>query len=661
LAKSVQEKTVAMEQAAIYKSIETDRKSIEWWFAALSIMTTIVAALGALMPYLLGRKDKELLQVELAGIKNDRADIQRIKNDVQVILNESKVDGAAIKGHKEEAERDRALMNAQQPDNKSSSAVKEQVIEAADRLIKTSNDPKEASRAEAIKASKLNDGELALLLWQRFLAKYPDDAQASFYVAYWLQHTAEKESDSAADDLEKVCKAYEIAEKNDMLNNGSLKNQWIPNNWGNVLNAQASALFSKDPEAADKLWLQASIKYAQALDIKPDAHQTASNWGNVLSVQADALKSKDPKAAQVLWSQASTKYAQALAFKPDDHKAAYNWGTALSAQARALASEDPKAAQTLWSQASIKYDQALTMKPDDHEAINSWGSALSAQASALNSIDTESAQRLWSLASTKYKQALAFKPDDHIAAYNWGITLAAQASALTAENPEIAQMLWSQASTKYAQVLAIKPDDHEVINNWGAALSAQASAINSLDPESAQKLWSQASTKYALALTIKPDNHEAANNWGVTLDDQARALNCKDSDAAQGLWDQASTKYVQALTIKQDMHEAANNWGIALNTQALALNRKDPEAALVLWAQAVELLERHASLVPVMMAYELACIYSLINKLELALTQLEIRRVGMALPEHWRTDGDLANLRTTDAYQQWFAKHFPKG
>jgi Terpene cyclase DEP1 len=505
LAKSVQDKTIAIEQAAIFKNIETDRKSIEWWFAALGIMTTVVAALSAFFPFFLGLKEKELLKAQL---ENARDLVNSIKDQ----------HGVAIKT----VEKIDQLRSFNSGNNASQSDADAQGI--AKELKAVTNNPQQYSPedrlwARAVQASQATSptreqSQQAYDLWKAFTLLDTSDANAQFNAGYF---------------------AHELAKN--------------------------------EPPLAQKMFAQACSHYEQALAIKPDMHDAAINWGIALSEQANALNSQDPEAAQALWAQAATKYAKALAIKPNEHDAANNWGNTLNAQAKALNNQDPEAAQALWAQAATKYAQALAIKPDLHEA-----------------------------------------------AYNWGITL-----------------------------------------------NAQAKALNNQDPEAAQALWAQAATKYAQALAIKPDMHDAAINWGIALSEQAKALNSQDPQAAQALLAQAVTKYAQALAIKPDMHEAAYNWGITLNAQANALNSQNPKAAQELWVQAAELFARYAKDVPVKMSFKLACVYSRLNKLDVALDQLEVCRAGDSLPDYWRTDDDLANLRTTDAYEQWKKKHFPAG
>ena len=88
--------------------------------------------------------------------------------------------------------------------------------------------------------------------------------------------------------------------------------------------------------------VMAGEKYAEALRVKPDRHETLTNWGVVLSLQAQRAKGEE---AQRLWRMADEKYAEALRIKPDGHKALHNWGTALDNQAQRAEGEE---AQRLW-------------------------------------------------------------------------------------------------------------------------------------------------------------------------------------------------------------------------------------------------------------------------------------------------------------------------
>jgi hypothetical protein len=304
--------------------VERNRKSIDWWFSALAIMTTIVAALGALFPFLMARKDKELLKVELAGVKNDRADIQRMKDDVQKVLNESKTDSAEIKAHKVESERDRTIVKNRLPDIMADSQQMAAIIKTADRVMKSPDSSAiETLRAQAVKASEEQDNDLALLLWQRILSDISTDLQASFYYANCVQKKYSNSDNISWHEFNSIVKAYSAAEANDISANKELKNFWIPNNWGNTLADYAEKISDAQPTLSQELRNLAQEKYSEALIIKPDYFKAIMNWGTVLADEANHIAKSDLQAAKILWEKSKQKYLEVLKINPNMHLATY--------------------------------------------------------------------------------------------------------------------------------------------------------------------------------------------------------------------------------------------------------------------------------------------------------------------------------------------------
>jgi tetratricopeptide (TPR) repeat protein len=125
---------------------------------------------------------------------------------------------------------------------------------------------------------------------------------------------------------------------------------------GHSLSSQAE---TKTREEADRLFAQAGEKYAAALAIKPDKHETLNNWGLALSAQA---KAKPPEEADQVFAEAGEKYAAALAIKPDLHEALNNWGVALSDQAKTKVGEE---AHRLFGLAREKYRRVEEISPGD--------------------------------------------------------------------------------------------------------------------------------------------------------------------------------------------------------------------------------------------------------------------------------------------------------
>jgi hypothetical protein len=216
-----------------------------------------------------------------------------------------------------------------------------------------------------------------------------------------------------------------------------------------LISMEGTALYKKAEESRDTaqridLYQKASVKYASALAIKPDLHNTLNNWGNALAKQA---KLSTDSEAHRYWAEAGEKYAAALAIKPDKHETLYNWGIALNDHAE--------------------------RSPDD------------------------AAYRLWAEAGNKYAAVLAIKPDKHEALYNWGYSLDAQARRSPQDE---ARRLWAEAGKKYAAALAIKPDKR-VLNNWSAALIFQAQRNDGMERD---RLIDEAYQKCLLAVNIAP-------------------------------------------------------------------------------------------------------------------------------------------------------------
>jgi MinD-like ATPase involved in chromosome partitioning or flagellar assembly len=117
------------------------------------------------------------------------------------------------------------------------------------------------------------------------------------------------------------------------------------NNWGAALADQAA---TEEGEDADRLFEEASRKFAEALRLKPDFPEVLGNWGNALYNQA---KTKAGEEADRLFEEAGRKYAEALRLEPDHPEALGNWGHALYDQAKTKAGEE---ADRLFEQAIRK-------------------------------------------------------------------------------------------------------------------------------------------------------------------------------------------------------------------------------------------------------------------------------------------------------------------
>ena len=404
--------------------------------------------------------------------------------------------------------------------------------------VGNSNGIKELSLVPAIEMAALNGN------WEEFhklteKLKPSKGSRLAQTIADGLINQASETSERQPD------RAIELLKKAKDLGPSAKMSGWLPVVWGNVHLVRAKTQ-GNSPEA-DRFYMEAEERYAEALRIKPDMHPAVSNWGTALLAQAKA-KGNSPEADR-LYQKAGEKYAEALRIKPDKHEAVSNWGTALLAQAKTKGNSPE--ADRLYRQAGEKYAEALRIKPDMHEAISNWGIALVAQAQTKG--NSPEADQLYQKAGEKYAKVLRIKPDDHETTSNWGTALFAQAQ--TKGNSPEADRLFKEAGEKYAGAFCIKPDAHDAAYGWGNALLFQAKARGN-SPE-AYRLYNEAGEKYAEALRIKPDKDEAAYNWGNALLAQAKTQG--NSPEADQLYKEAGEKYAEALRIKPDKRGAIYN------------------------------------------------------------------------------------------------------
>ena len=301
---AVTERLRAVESAVL----DAQRKSIDWWFAALAVLTTVVAALGALLPYLMGRKDKELLQAELqhardlvASIKDHQRSAERISNQ----LTSSYVRGVA--------------------------ATREQARKIGEEAASIVNNPKASEvdklRSRAVIASQVDNPNTEQLhhaydLWKALTVLVNGDSAAEFNAGYSAHELAKQSAEPGARYWRRLAtQHYARALVLDA-------NQYAAaNNWGNALSDEAQALQEAgDLTGARALWKRAGDQFGQALAIKPDIHVAAHNWGFALLKEARMLKGTgDPVGAQALIEQAKVLLERHGCMDEKGHQAvAYN-------------------------------------------------------------------------------------------------------------------------------------------------------------------------------------------------------------------------------------------------------------------------------------------------------------------------------------------------
>ena len=293
-------KELEASQKTLYSSwLDGQRKTIDWWLAFLAVMMGVLALAGVAIPYLMGRKDKELMTQLLKEADRTVADAQQQLTNIKT---------AAVEAgqHRESARADAAAIASLKQATSDQDQTPEKTSELA-LAAKSVKEDTQASqidklRAEAVEAAAQKETEKAYTLWAAVAALEPTDHVAQFNTGFWSKMQA-----------------------------------------------------SKETPQGNRFWLQQAARaYAQALQIKPDMHEAANNWGNALAAEAKALADSDLPAARALWLQAGQRYAQALQIKPDKHEAAYNWGNALLRERWAVVATDP-------DEANIVLERALKL------------------------------------------------------------------------------------------------------------------------------------------------------------------------------------------------------------------------------------------------------------------------------------------------------------
>lgn len=264
--------------------LEGQRKTMDWWFAFLSILTTVIGVSGALLPYLMVRKAKEQLQQDLAAAGE---------------LVE------AMKGHAAQAKKITEELASYQSDAPQTADQIQDTKETAKAILA---DAKATSidklRAKAVLASaiqKPNDTQRqnAFELWSAVALVDSDDASVQCNAGYWAQKMFESTSSAARSHwFEVLKKHYFKALEIDPNTTRAL------NNLAAAFDIQAQIVQEKDPQAAHLLWQQANANYEQSLQIDPSMHYAASSCGALLLRQSHARQATHPEEAQVLLNKA---------------------------------------------------------------------------------------------------------------------------------------------------------------------------------------------------------------------------------------------------------------------------------------------------------------------------------------------------------------------
>ncbi|WP_292994669.1 hypothetical protein [Nitrosomonas sp.] len=370
------------------RELEGQRKSIDWLFSALALVTAFVALIGVVAPLMTFRSNRKQMQGMLDEVKE-------VAEKIRLHEESAKQSALNAQQHEKDAEISKEKISSYRSDQLTNEIENQEITKAAEKIQHDPQfDPKPGLRAAAIDASFKNQPEKAYKLWEALTELDPSDVNALFNAGSWALYLADKLEGSESSEW-----LIRASDKYQKLVNIRPDFYEAVNNWGIALANQARELAKSDLPAARTLWHEAAKKYQQALSINQDYLKAEFNWGNVLIDEAKELEKISLHGeARDLWHKAGEKYQRVLRLRPDDSEATYYYGVALVNQARELAKSDLPAARTLWHEAGEKYKRVLSMNSDYHKAAVDWGFVLLEEARAIAATDSDQANELRSRA-----------------------------------------------------------------------------------------------------------------------------------------------------------------------------------------------------------------------------------------------------------------------
>lgn len=271
------------------RELEGQRKSIDWLFSALALVTAFVALIGVVAPLMTFRSNRKQMQGMLDEVKE-------VAEKIRLHEENAKQSALNAQQHEKDAEISKEKISSYRSDQLANEIENQEITKAAEQIQHDPQfDPKPGLRAAAIEASLKNQTEKAYKLWEAVAELDADDANALFNAGYWAQKKAESFQGGEA------------------------------TKWLNV----------------------AGERYRRALSIKPDLHEAENNWGSALAKEAKELAKSNLFAASKLWQEANEKFQRALSIKPDFHVAIDNWGSSSLDEANAIVATDGDKANEL--------------------------------------------------------------------------------------------------------------------------------------------------------------------------------------------------------------------------------------------------------------------------------------------------------------------------
>lgn len=143
----------------------------------------------------------------------------------------------------------------------------------------------------------------------------------------------------------------------------------------------AKEIVNTDISKARELLCLSAELFESASEVKADNQVALFNLGAILSIDARTFVEidSDLDRASMLLRQASEKYKQSLDLRPNDYKSLINWGNDLRMEAEMYAESNLDRSKILNQKAIEKYEQVLATIPEDVNALVNLSSALLVQ------------------------------------------------------------------------------------------------------------------------------------------------------------------------------------------------------------------------------------------------------------------------------------------
>lgn len=233
-----------------------------------------------------------------------------------------------------------------------------------------------------------------------------------------------------------------------------------------------------------------------------------------------------------------------------------------------------------------------------------------------------------------FARALELRPEMLEALCNWGNILSLEASTLSGKQRSKKIL---DAKEKYLRALELEPADSEVLYNLGLVLEQEAEDLKGV--RRTRKLI-EAHQRYQSSLAVSPNDFETLVRSGEVLVELSDGF--KGEERRKWL-SEARAKFHRALAINSDNSDLLDSWGNLLLRESYGMPKGARERNFL---EAERFLERARELSK-SGNYNLACIYAITNRLELALAELEACERDGSLPElsHIQKDPDLSKLK----------------